>query len=98
MEVLYHGIKTRYAYDFPLCFPHELIMSLISMYIQRITKYRFRVGGERVILLLKHFTRRLRRRLLSENVHEFDCEKNVLNCLSAIVKTFLSAGFQVDIV
>ena len=26
MEVLYHGIKTRYAYDFPLCFPHELIM------------------------------------------------------------------------
>ena len=28
MEVLYHGIKTRYAYDFPLCFPHELIMSL----------------------------------------------------------------------
>ena len=23
MEVLYHGIKTRYAYDFPLCFPHE---------------------------------------------------------------------------
>ena len=28
MEVLYHGIKTRYAYDFPLCFPHELLMSL----------------------------------------------------------------------
>ena len=28
MEILYHGIKTRYAYDFPLCFPHELIMSL----------------------------------------------------------------------
>ena len=26
MEVLYHGIKTRYAYDFPLCFAHELIM------------------------------------------------------------------------
>ena len=26
MEVLYHGIKTRYAYDFPLCFPHELLM------------------------------------------------------------------------
>ena len=31
MEVLYHGIKTRYAYDFPLCFPHELIMSLIKL-------------------------------------------------------------------
>ena len=31
MEVLYHGIKTRYAYDFPLCFPHELIMSLRSV-------------------------------------------------------------------
>ena len=30
MEVLYHGIKTRYAYDFQLCFPLELIMSLIS--------------------------------------------------------------------
>ena len=28
MEVLYHGIKTRYAYDFPLCFLHELLMSL----------------------------------------------------------------------
>ena len=28
MEVLYHGMKTRYAYDFPLCFPHELLMSL----------------------------------------------------------------------
>ena len=28
MEVLYHGIKTRYAYDFPLCFPHESLMSL----------------------------------------------------------------------
>ena len=28
MEVLYHGIKTRYAYDFPLCSPHELLMSL----------------------------------------------------------------------
>ena len=26
MEVLYHGIKTWYAYDFPLCFPHELIL------------------------------------------------------------------------
>ena len=25
MEVLYHGITTRYPYDFPLCFPHELI-------------------------------------------------------------------------
>ena len=24
MNVLYHDIKTRYAYDFPLCFPHEL--------------------------------------------------------------------------
>ena len=31
MEVLYHGIKTRYAYDFPLCFPHELTMSLIRI-------------------------------------------------------------------
>ena len=30
MEVLYHAIKTRYAYDFPLCFPHELLMSLRS--------------------------------------------------------------------
>ena len=29
MDVLYHDIKTRYAqHDFPLCFPHELIMSL----------------------------------------------------------------------
>ena len=28
MEVLNHGIKTRYAYDFPLCFPRELLMSL----------------------------------------------------------------------
>ena len=27
-SALYHGIKTRYAYDFPSCFPHELIMSL----------------------------------------------------------------------
>ena len=34
MEVLYHGIKTRYAYDFPLCFPHELIMSLRNIYIK----------------------------------------------------------------
>ena len=33
MEVLYHGIKTRYAYDFPLCFPHELLMSLRNIYI-----------------------------------------------------------------
>ena len=33
MEVLYHGIKTRYAYDFPLCFPRELLMSLIYIYI-----------------------------------------------------------------
>ena len=33
MEVLYHGIKTRYTYDFPLCFPHELIMSLRNIYI-----------------------------------------------------------------
>ena len=32
MEVLYHGIKTRYAYDFLLCFPHELIMSLRNKY------------------------------------------------------------------
>ena len=32
MEVLYHGIKTRYAYDFPLCFPHELLMSLRNIY------------------------------------------------------------------
>ena len=32
MEVLYHGIKTRYAYDFPLCFPHELLMNLRSIY------------------------------------------------------------------
>ena len=32
MEVLYHGIKTRYAYDLPLCFPHELLMSLRSIY------------------------------------------------------------------
>ena len=30
MDVLYHDIKTRYAYDFPLCFPHELIMNAIS--------------------------------------------------------------------
>ena len=34
MEVLYHGIKTRYAYDFPLCFPHELIMSLRSLLLK----------------------------------------------------------------
>ena len=34
MEVLYHSIKTRYAYDFPLCVPHELLMSLRSMYIE----------------------------------------------------------------
>ena len=34
MEVLYHGIKTRYAYDFPLCFPHELLMSLRSSFIK----------------------------------------------------------------
>ena len=32
MEVLYHGIKTRYAYDFPLCFSHELIMSLRNIF------------------------------------------------------------------
>ena len=32
MEVLYHGIKTRYAYDFP----HELIMSLRNIYIHMI--------------------------------------------------------------
>ena len=31
MEILYHGIKTRYAYDFALWFPHELIMSLINV-------------------------------------------------------------------
>ena len=31
MEVLYHGIKTRYAYDSPLCCPHKLIMSLRSI-------------------------------------------------------------------
>ena len=30
MDVFYHGIKTRYAYDFPLWFPHELLMSLRS--------------------------------------------------------------------
>ena len=24
--LMYYGIKTRYASDFPLCFPHELIM------------------------------------------------------------------------
>ena len=30
MEVLHHGIKTRYAYDFPFCFAHELLMSLRS--------------------------------------------------------------------
>ena len=30
MEVLYHGIKTRYVYDFPFCLPHELLMSLRS--------------------------------------------------------------------
>ena len=29
---LYHDIKTRYAYDFPSCFPHELIMSLRSLF------------------------------------------------------------------
>ena len=33
MEVLYHGIKTQYACDFPLCFPHELIMHLRNIYI-----------------------------------------------------------------
>ena len=38
MEVLYHGIKTRYAYDFPLCFPHELIMSLRND--EEMCKYR----------------------------------------------------------
>ena len=33
MDVLYHGIKIRCAYDFPLCFPHELIiMSLKSIH------------------------------------------------------------------
>ena len=32
MEVLYHSIKTWYAYDFPLCFPHELLMSLRNIY------------------------------------------------------------------
>ena len=41
MEVLYYGIKTRYAYDCPLCFPHELLMSLgnICMYIYITHKY-----------------------------------------------------------
>ena len=34
MEVFYHGIKTRYAYDFPLCFPHELLMSLRNIYTE----------------------------------------------------------------
>ena len=34
MEVLYHGIKTRYGYDFPLCFPHELLMSLRNIYTE----------------------------------------------------------------
>ena len=34
MKILYHGIKTRYAYDFPLCFPpHELIMSLRNIHL-----------------------------------------------------------------
>ena len=37
MEVLYYGIKTRYAYDIPLNFPHELLMILekyiINVYI-----------------------------------------------------------------
>ena len=32
MEVLYHGIKTRYAYDFSFCFPHELLMSLRKIF------------------------------------------------------------------
>ena len=44
MEVLYHGIKTRYAYDFPLCFSHELIMSLRKIYMQ--LQLGFRVGIE----------------------------------------------------
>ena len=26
------GIKTRYAYDFSLCFPHELIMRLRTIH------------------------------------------------------------------
>ena len=39
MEVLYHGIKTRYAYDFPLCFPHELIMSLRNIYTELAPKF-----------------------------------------------------------
>ena len=34
MEVLYHGIKTRYAYDFPLCFPRELVM-MFEKYIYK---------------------------------------------------------------
>ena len=38
MEVLYHGIKTRYAYDFLLCFFHELIMSLRNIILK--TLYR----------------------------------------------------------
>ena len=42
MEVLYHGIKTRYAYDFPLCFPHELLMSLRNIYTM--------IGIERIAL------------------------------------------------
>ena len=38
MEVLYHGIKTRYAYDFPLWFPHELLMSLRRLFLKFILK------------------------------------------------------------
>ena len=33
MDVLYHDIKTRHAYDFPFCFPHELIM-IWELYIK----------------------------------------------------------------
>ena len=41
MEVLYHDIKTRHAHDFPLCFPHELLMSLRNIY-----QYIYRICGQ----------------------------------------------------
>ena len=51
-----HGIKTRYAYNFPLCFPHELLMSLIrNVHNLHTLEYSKILSAFKPILLIEQF-------------------------------------------
>ena len=92
---LYQHIKIRHAYDFSLCFPHELLMSFLKFYKEHFKTFCEAFVVEfylklklilRIITYLTYICWEIDNFVIKSDIFRrfFICIKNILNSLTTV--------------